>query len=81
MLELDDGPMVGEGEEGADGEAEERREKRSRLLQALIVRVGERELLQETLQLVNGWMDELSRLQDLYVPPDAPTSTLPSPPS
>lgn len=46
--------------------------KCDRLLMALILRVDERELLQECLALVDNWIEEISNLEEAYIPPDSP---------
>eukprot|EP01035_Chromulina_nebulosa_P018703 gene18703-24462_t len=37
---------------------------------ALVIKVEERELLQETLPLIDNWIDRLNRDGDSYNPPD-----------
>lgn len=46
--------------------------KNDRLLMALIMRVDERELLQECLGLVDGWSEQITDLGEAYIPPDSP---------
>jgi hypothetical protein len=46
--------------------------KCNRLLMALILRVEERELLQECLALVDNWIEEISNIGEAYIPPDSP---------
>ncbi len=45
----------------------------NRLVAALVVRVEERELLQEALQLVAGWLARIEQEGEAYTPPDAPS--------
>lgn len=46
--------------------------KNNRLLMALIMRVEEREFLQECLALVDGWLEQINDLGESYIPPDSP---------
>ena len=39
---------------------------------ALIMRVEEREFLQECLALVDGWLEQINDLGESYIPPDSP---------
>lgn len=39
---------------------------------ALILRVEERELLQECLALVDNWIEEITNIGEAYIPPDSP---------
>jgi hypothetical protein len=43
-----------------------------RKLTALIIRTEERELMQDALAMVDGFISQLQQDPDLYVPPDAP---------
>jgi hypothetical protein len=44
----------------------------NRLLMALILRVEERELLQECLALVDNWIEGITNIGEAYIPPDSP---------
>lgn len=46
--------------------------KSNRLLMALIMRVEEREFLQECLALVDGWLEQINDIGESYIPPDSP---------
>ena len=53
------------------GEGVSDTDSKNRLLQALIVRVEERDLLHEAIKMVDGWFSKITELHESYTPPDA----------
>jgi hypothetical protein len=50
--------------------------RHNRELMALILKVEERELVQECLTLVDTWIARIDVEGEAYTPPDAPTGTI-----
>ena len=46
--------------------------KSNRLLMALILRVEEREFLQECLKVVDSLLEQINDIGESYIPPDSP---------
>ena len=46
--------------------------KSNKLLMALILRVEEREFLQECLRVVDGLLEQINDIGESFIPPDSP---------